>query len=166
MLPKVNQKINSQYSNTDYLIDLTPNEKRIIELLKTNNSMTRRELEAALESEKNPDQCADPAAESKPLAGPDRKWPVDGVSDCARGTGHLIYADELTLATIKGFNRRGGSHEAIFEVSQGNKIVTTLLTQISWSNHLTNELKNGCFHFGKDHLEKGDWRKRQLSTIC
>lgn len=52
MLPKVNQKINSQYSNTDYLIDLTPNEKRIIELLKTNNSMTRRELEAALDLKK------------------------------------------------------------------------------------------------------------------
>lgn len=52
VLPKVNQKMNSQHSNTDYLIDLTPNEKRIIELLKTNNSMTRRELEAALDLKK------------------------------------------------------------------------------------------------------------------
>jgi len=51
-LPKVNQKINSQHSNTYYLIDLKPNEKRIIELLKTNNSMTRRELEAALDLKK------------------------------------------------------------------------------------------------------------------
>lgn len=52
VLPKVNQKMNSQHSNTDYLIDLTPNEKRIIELLKINNSMTRRELEVALNLKK------------------------------------------------------------------------------------------------------------------
>lgn len=52
VLPKVNQNRNSQHIDTANRIDLTPNEKRIIELLKTHKSMTRRELETALDLKK------------------------------------------------------------------------------------------------------------------
>ncbi len=51
VLPKVNQNKNRQHLDSNRL-DLTPNEIRIIELLKTHKSMTRRELETALNLKK------------------------------------------------------------------------------------------------------------------
>ncbi|WKY49099.1 putative DNA binding domain-containing protein [Eubacteriaceae bacterium ES3] len=52
VLPKVTQNSPSQPFETTYPIDLTPNERRILEILKTHKSMTRQQLETALDLKK------------------------------------------------------------------------------------------------------------------
>jgi len=47
-----------------------------------------------------------------------------------------------------------------YEAYRGNEIVTTLLTQISWSNHLAKGLKKWLFPFWKRPLRMGRLEKK------
>lgn len=53
MLPKVDQKKQSDFAKNKYMDQLTLNEQKIVQLLKKNDIMTRREIEQELDLQKS-----------------------------------------------------------------------------------------------------------------